>query len=57
MRRDDWFGLYILLAFGVIGCILSLWVSNTSFCLNYKKDITDYIQRFNYCATRIDYTK
>lgn len=48
------FGIAVIVSLGVIAC---LWLSNTSFCLNYRKDMLDYIERFKWCAVRIDYLK
>ena len=57
MNKEDKTGLLVLLGLGVIGLIITVWLSNTSFCLNYRKDILDYIERFKWCAVRIDYLK
>ena len=57
MNKEDKTGLLVLLGLGVIGLIITVWLSNTSFCLNYRKDMLDYIERFKWCAVRIDYLK
>lgn len=53
--RDDYIGLALLLVFGFVFGAFMLWVSNTGQCLNYRKDMYDYIERFKHCSTRIDY--
>lgn len=55
MKKEEYTGLILLLIFVSIFLIFMLWVSNTGYCLNDKKDIVDFMERFNFCAVRINY--
>lgn len=55
MRKSDFTGLIILSIVMSIFLIFMLWISNTGFCLNNKKDIAQFEERFKFCATRINY--
>ncbi len=56
MKKDNT-GLWLLIGIGLLFMVVTFWVSNTSFCLNYRIDMFDYMERFKWCATRLEYLK
>lgn len=64
MEKETKIGLLVLIAIGLFFMVITAWISNTGFCMNYKSMIQkqnniipDATENFLWCAGRINYTK
>ena len=55
--KNDNTGLFLLLIIGIIFLIVISWISNTGGCLNYRTDMSDFMERFKWCAVNVNYIK